>query len=1079
MKKLFTFYIALLSLTSVCIFADESVDLFIVAGQSNASGTPITTERPYPNDDLDNDILLSYAYGSTDSVAGKDCADRNITIGGQLSTRSPWGAMRPQGTLFGPEVSFARKLKDSGFNPAIFKFALGSTSLVHNWTPGHPGRLTSSMLGHLADAIEELESDGYHVNVRGMVWVQGESDSHCQSDIDQYENAFTTLRNLIKHELDVDTLPTVIGYNDVAWSAVPGGVVPVMTSLSNSNNDISMHLFSDGPNKYDDYLYDKVHLDTTGRIIHGENVFDALIGTMETIPLYHKYEMSVANIDEVINGDLNPFDKSDVELRATFTSPSGKKHTINGFYFQQYHIETQHFVYHPAMPRMDSQQALIVDTLPDWKIRFSPDEVGPWSIEYQFIVEGATQSTPVTSFFEAVALEQDKKGFVVTDNSSHLSYEDDTPYFPVGINVGVVPEWNSVQPLENFYDTYFQRLNENGANHVRVWMDFIGGLSLLHFIDGEPYLRKFNLRDAYVFDKIIESAERHNIKLQLTLFTANNFATESSSGDDFWSYFSPFSAQFDTIHSHLPDVNGPCQTREDFFDPNNEARQIQQNYIRYIIDRYGYSTSVVMWEFFNEYGLMHNIDWDSSHENIRDWHLDMYNFVKQYDHKPRAVTTSSAQLYRVLDFNDDNPDNDVVILGQYSDEVINSFIAAERAMDVVQLHRYTNEWDHRHQNTSNVLSNTLKSYRKPVLFGDDKLISIAEFGPLDNTCANLNGKYQVHDPNGISQRNAIWETFFAGAYGTLNWQWYDFIERNAFEHHATPFMQHFQRFSDFIEDGLVPYTTSSFHHDQFNVVEQDSGLDIIYRVSGSQISGYVQRNAMKINNLIESYSGEPDCTGTMHSYVYSLDPTEIRSMWPCLTDNIFEPITIENTLGLANVTVTWYDSETGNIVEQIEDVQFKGEQVEIPLPTEICGKTYGDLIFVVEKTGRLIAQLQHDLGGTCLYLPDQNNGGTVKGAQCSTQNTMNWEIEDLGNNEVRIRNPITNSCLYSHNSDGSRVAHWGCWSDPNFVYIREPLFDGVRYRHKQTNKCLYVNGAGTAKSWGCWSDPNMVFHELP
>ena len=100
------------------IRAQENIDLFIWAGQSNAQGwTGNAAEYPKNDQDLDKSILL------------------NWTFFGKESSHGEWIQMQAQKGRypdghFGPEVSFSRELKKAGYNPAIFKYCLGGTGLA-------------------------------------------------------------------------------------------------------------------------------------------------------------------------------------------------------------------------------------------------------------------------------------------------------------------------------------------------------------------------------------------------------------------------------------------------------------------------------------------------------------------------------------------------------------------------------------------------------------------------------------------------------------------------------------------------------------------------------------------------------------------------------------------------------------------------------------------------------------------------------------------------------------------------------------------------------------------------------------
>ena len=69
----------------------------------------------------------------------------------------------------------------------------------------------------------------------------------------------------------------------------------------------------------------------------------------DSVGLFEKFEISL----ELKCDFVNPFDPDEIDIQADFTSPSGKKWNIPGFYY------------------------FSMSTI--WKVRFSPDETGTWN----------------------------------------------------------------------------------------------------------------------------------------------------------------------------------------------------------------------------------------------------------------------------------------------------------------------------------------------------------------------------------------------------------------------------------------------------------------------------------------------------------------------------------------------------------------------------------------------------------------------------------------------------------------------------------------------------------------------------
>lgn len=152
----------------------KDVDLFIWAGQSNAQGWAGDGQF-YPQAEiaLDDSIGLYYTFVHTSNSDGK------------------WIKMQAQKGRyakghFGAEVSFARRLKRAGYNPVIFKFCIGATSIYKDWKRPGEGGIYDQMVLEYRKAVSLLKLDGYNVKVRGFIWIQGESDA----ENDEMANAY-------------------------------------------------------------------------------------------------------------------------------------------------------------------------------------------------------------------------------------------------------------------------------------------------------------------------------------------------------------------------------------------------------------------------------------------------------------------------------------------------------------------------------------------------------------------------------------------------------------------------------------------------------------------------------------------------------------------------------------------------------------------------------------------------------------------------------------------------------------------------------------------------------------------------
>ena len=145
-----------------------------------------------------------------------------------------------------------------------------------------------------------------------------------------------------------------------------------------------------------------------------------------------------------------------IDVYSIFTAPSGKKMRINGFYDNY----------------MDADQ---------WKIRFSPDEIGKWNYQVFVTDAGGTGKTDVSSL---TAIDSELHGWIKPSetNPHYFIHDDGTSYYAVGV---YSPWGNNAQRFETFA--------EHNANLFAIWDIGYGG-----FVNGsgiiEEELGRYNQR---------------------------------------------------------------------------------------------------------------------------------------------------------------------------------------------------------------------------------------------------------------------------------------------------------------------------------------------------------------------------------------------------------------------------------------------------------------------------------------------------------------------------------------------------------------------------------------------------------
>lgn len=410
----------------------------------------------------------------------------------------------------------------------------------------------------------------------------------------------------------------------------------------------------------------------------------------------------------------NPYDYDEIRVNAVFTAPNGTQTTVEGFYMEDYQIANQN---------TGSLSPLGVNS---FRIRFSPRQIGVWTYSVSCTNSSGTGTFSAQTFQCVSSGSGLNKGFVQSDQSNYLHFENGEQYIPVGENIA----WQNINPYVD-YKTWVAKLADNGGNFLRLWMCHWGmGIEWKQDVAGFPGLKKYKQVSAYYIDWLLDYCAEKGVYV---MFCLNHHGQVSSQVNPNWSE-NPYNM-----------VNGgPCQNTWDFFT-NTQAKSLMKNRLRYTLARWGYQRSVMTWELFNE------INWTDNYEQhkpeIAAWHAEMAAFLKQGDYTSRPVSTSYGTPGSEDPAVWNNPD-----------------------MDYSQRHYYVDN-----PNLEAILAAGIKEnlalYDKPAHIGEFGLS--AGGGDLVNL-----------DPNGIHIHNNLWGTLFGGAIGSgMTWWWDSYIEPQNLYHH--------------------------------------------------------------------------------------------------------------------------------------------------------------------------------------------------------------------------------------------------------------------------------------------------------
>jgi hypothetical protein len=236
----------------------KNIDLFILAGQSNAVGQKGDATF-YPTDTLNLDPYIGLNYVNF----------------GTSSSNGNWMCMQAQTGLFtaghfGPEVSFSRKLKAAGYNPAIFKFSHGSTSICTSWlTPGAHGKY-DLLVDSLKKAITNLELKGYTPTIRGFIWIQGENDSKDSTcTANYYASLLSIVKDVRNNVAKNPNLPVLLGVDEQYPGVYISKIIDSQKRIANEEANVKFTSMI-GLQKAD-----ATHLTPSGLYVHGCRLADA------------------------------------------------------------------------------------------------------------------------------------------------------------------------------------------------------------------------------------------------------------------------------------------------------------------------------------------------------------------------------------------------------------------------------------------------------------------------------------------------------------------------------------------------------------------------------------------------------------------------------------------------------------------------------------------------------------------------------------------------------------------------------------------------------------------------------------
>jgi len=264
----------LLAAFATCTESGQAVDVFLIGGQSNATGQGYL--RHLPNGVApDPKVMLFHS--------------NQIHSGGKAMAWIPLRGASESPDRFGPELGFGNRMAQ--LQPhrriAIIKHAYSGSNLYKDWHPGANAADTAHFGPHFARFVETvdaglaaLKAKGLAPRIRAMLWQQGEGDASAKAPKGTAQRYAANLTHFIRrvrkqfaapdmlfaygHVLPVGSGPlraavrqaqTDLSHDSGGPAAVPGALLVHTDGLSLRAND------PETP-----YPWDKIHFGTAGTL---------------------------------------------------------------------------------------------------------------------------------------------------------------------------------------------------------------------------------------------------------------------------------------------------------------------------------------------------------------------------------------------------------------------------------------------------------------------------------------------------------------------------------------------------------------------------------------------------------------------------------------------------------------------------------------------------------------------------------------------------------------------------------------------------------------------------------------------
>ncbi|MBR2489355.1 MAG: hypothetical protein IKB45_02670 [Clostridia bacterium] len=372
----------------------------------------------------------------------------------------------------------------------------------------------------------------------------------------------------------------------------------------------------------------------------GETVFEN-IEFQKTGYIYSKYEIRFSlNLDYT-----NPFDPEDITVNCLFMYPDGKVACIPAFYIEEMEYKkagtTLMTYYKNNYTDLENNY---------WCVRFSGDTEGDYTFRLQAITSDGSEYYTTPKNFSL--LHSTNNGFIEiskTNPEYFIDSSDGSLFYGSGSNIAWVRSQFTSNPEHRSYEYFLNQAASSGTNLTRVWLCHWACLEWMPKEgDTNTYsyagLGYYNQCISSALDNIFEMCEKKGIRLILTLDDNNEHGNATDSEGlptyDSWAY-NPYNFE-----------NGGPATDTDHYWSDSEVKKHYQNRLRYIIARWGYSTSLMSLNLWN--------DQTTPKDETVEYLQKLNEYTKSITENYRTLLFSSNFKYdatEVLDYSTQNTAN--------------------------------------------------------------------------------------------------------------------------------------------------------------------------------------------------------------------------------------------------------------------------------------------------------------------------------------------------------------------------------------------------------------------------------------